>query len=148
MPETIKLTVRDLLKLHSGLKGLDGNRHSDKEFFYFDYDAGVRWNIGKNLAIVEREVEVYQKNVRAETRAVNLADGMNMSEIPTLTAATISHKIDALKDKEIELTGILFLKLEEIERRPDSKDPRMKDIKVNPIPPSILAALMPIIQGP
>ena len=72
-----------------------------------------------------------------------IPEGTQVSEANAPLVQELRDAIEELKDGEVELTGILFIKMSDLLKRPPAGD---RKEGVNPIPQSVRAGLFPIVK--
>lgn len=145
MPEPQKLTVRQLTALHRGLTSLDGVKRGSGEVESFDFETGVRWNLTKNAVAVGRMLEAFQKFDRDCRIRHGVIDGLPITEANIQRINAYAAEIEPLKDQEIEVSGLLAVKLTELLTRPARPEDKGKP-RTNAIPQSVLLNLVPLIE--
>jgi hypothetical protein len=145
MPQSIKLTNRQLIALERGLQNTTGLFVSKTEILPYDFDTKVVYAMARDIIAVTSAIEAYNKAFRTIVRAAGYADNERL-EINSETSKKVAEyqdKIEALKDLEITLDGILLCDLSKVQMKPPGDD---KKVKKNPIPPATIADLWPIIK--
>jgi len=135
MAEKLILSNRAILKIHTGLRNLDGVASEAGKITRFDFDENVTWNIAKNIVLVERALEAYERARKSLLAKHAIVEGVQhqITEENAGKYATFMEEIEKLKDKQVEITGVLKLKKTEL-----------KEGGLNV--PSIFADLMEIIK--
>lgn len=138
--DTISLTNARLASLAEGLASLDGLRTSAESFkpYKFDDKNETTWLIADSTDLVTDAVKKYgaRKKILAVQHGVK--EGM------TVTAENQASIQAFLEDVEALNETVITLPLSKISRE------RLKvgkGEKENPIPPSVLAKLMPILEA-
>lgn len=135
MPSTLKLTNRQILNLRDGFKSLDGVPGRPGEVIRFEFDAGLSWNITKNTVIIERAVEVYERQRAKITKESGVAAGTTVTDANAEKVSAWKEKLDALKnDATQELVGLLKIQRAELQKA---------GVKF----PGILANLFPLLES-
>lgn len=130
----LTLTNEELLKVEEGLKSLDGI--PDKgTVIRFDLPDDLCWNCAKNRCIVERGLRAHGLELRRLAAKHKVVDGQRLTEENAPAIAAYLAAAEALKDKTIELTGILKINRKELVAA---------GVKV----PGIFTNLMPILTDP
>lgn len=142
MAETMKFKIRAVLEIAAALKRLDGVVRG-REPEPFEFAPKVIWNLAKNGTIFDREVEVYNKALRAAAAEAKIYEGDSLSPANAHKFAGYKDKLEEMKDQDVEVPGVLTIKLSDLLGRPASTASK---IKTNPIPASVLTGLMPIIE--
>lgn len=142
----MKFTNRQLIQLQRGLRALDGLAKSKDEFLHYDYEKGIRWRIATTLKSVNDVVELFEDEKEREQQIRNLVAGEKITENNRNAAFELAGKINDLERQVVEISDdrISTFTLDELTQRPPSKDPSLP--KANPIPPSVITALMPLIR--
>jgi hypothetical protein len=135
MAERLTLSNRRLQKLFSGLRNLDGVSNEAGKIERFDFEDGVSWNISKNTVLVERALEPYERERKKLLGKHGIVEGVNhtVNEENAPKYAKFMEDIEGLKDKTIEVSGLLMLKLADLN-------------KGGKIPPSVKADLFDLIK--
>ena len=150
---TIKISNRALLKLHEALNSLDGSKTGKDEVIPFEFTMDVSWRLSTNAVIVERAKLAFDRALRMVAKQVGLRPGESLhvanNENPDAAKVAKIEKFgqftelsEELKDKEVDIPGILLIKLEELLNRPSSADGK---VLKNPIPQGVRNGLVPII---
>ncbi len=94
----------------------------------------VRWNIAKNMDLLKREYDTFTK--ARDALILQLANGgTSLSKDDTAAIERLQKETQAMLDNEVTLNGLLNLPLADL------------NLEGNPeLPPSVLAALMPLIS--
>jgi hypothetical protein len=143
MGETIKVTNPELSRLISGLNSLDGVKITKDEIEPFEFADGVQWNLSKNAVICERGREPYTHAIKALMKTHGIVQGEQLSEENRDRMVAFQAAVNALEVGEIELTGFLFITLDELRTRPANGD---RKAGKNLIPVSVLKNLNSIIK--
>lgn len=134
MGKTTTMSNREILKLHEGLIALDGIASKDGSVVRFEFDDNISWNLAKARAIVERAIEVHQRERNKLKAKYGVVDKMALTAENAPKVATFIEKNDVLLDQTNELTGILRFKRSDLQKHG------------NKIPPGVLMQLMPLID--
>lgn len=134
------LKLREVAELYSALKSLDGTdrvvhveNQPDKvvrEPFFFG--GKTRWNIAKNLGILKHSIDAYEV-ARTDLIKSLSKDGAGIAVGDTEAFGKFNVEHEKMLNAVEDLSGIL--KLSEDELNTDK----------NPIPPSVLMVLLPLI---
>lgn len=134
MPSALTLTNRQILNVRDGLKSLDGIPGKPGEMIRFEFEPGLSWNLTKNMVIIERAVETYERERNKITKESGVTQGTSVTDANAEKVSAWKEKIDALKNEGTqELTGILKLKRSELQKA---------GVKF----PGVLANLFPILE--
>jgi hypothetical protein len=144
MSEPLKISVRELLKLHTALNALDGIRPSADNTVIFEFEPQVKWNLTKNAVIVERHKEEHDKAVRKLMQDRKLVSGDKVNDQNRAAILEMQALDEVAKDSPVELPGILRVKLTSLFNKRKDKD--CKADVVNLIPPSVLKGMSSIID--
>lgn len=142
MADKLTLKIRQVVEIAQGLKRLDGIVRG-RENEPFEMSAKTIWNIAKNGTVFDREVEAFNKAQRSAAAGSKIYDGDALVPATAVQFAAYKDKIEEMKDAEIEVPGVLMLKLSDLIKKPSNSPSK---IKTNAIPPSVLTQLMPIIE--
>lgn len=127
------LTNREITKLLKGLKNLVGIASKDGSMERFDFDDNTSWNLAKNLAIVERASETFEREKKRIASVLNVVDGMKLSDANAEAVAKFLHSVEELNEKTNSLDGLLRFKRKDLQ-------------KAGKIPHSTLSDVMPLID--
>jgi hypothetical protein len=137
MPETLTLTNGQLAKLAAGHAALDGIRVKPDEFrayrFKDDEEAEFTWLIANNSAVIADSLKAFDRAKKLLALQHGVADSMpvNSETAPRIVAFT--EALAALEEKTVAVP------LSKLKR--DSLN-----VTKNGIPPSVLTALMPVLE--
>lgn len=140
MPDVITLTNGQLAELAVGLTSLDGLRTKPDEFrpYKFDDDNETAWLISDNLAAVNDALKVFNRHKKVLAVTHCIADGIKITEQNAPQIAAFMTAVGELEDKTVEVSGLKKLSRARLcVGRGDKK---------NPIPPSVLAKLHPLLE--
>ena len=132
------MTNSTLIRLANGLSALDGLRTKPNEIQPYEFAPDTEWKIANNIAVLQPKVTEHNRAQKLLATKYGVAEGM---EITPANAQKFSEFIEAmhgLEDKEVTVDG-----LEKITR--DSLKLGHKK-EQNPIPRTVLAAIMPILE--
>lgn len=140
MPDVITLTNGQLAELAVGLASLDGLKTKPDEFrpYKFDDENETAWLISDNLAAVNDALKVFNRHKKVLAVTHCIADGIKITEANAPQIAAFMTAVGELEDKTVEVSG-----LKKISRA------RLcvgKGDKKNPIPPSVLSKLHPLLE--
>lgn len=125
----MKLTMTKVINLHGGLSSLDAYEKvvGDKVVKeLYQLGGPLRLNIARNLNRIESEVAAFQK-----TRNALVVEHSNGSGTVDMPAFVMAER--ALLDSETEIDLILLKEAD-------------LSLNINPIPGTVLAAIMPILE--
>jgi hypothetical protein len=143
MGETLKLTVKQVREITTGLNSLDGIRKSKDEIDPYEFEDGVQWNISKNAVIFERANEPYDHAVKALMVTHKIVQGEQITVDNRERFIALQAAVEALDDKEIEVSGVLLLTMAELRTKPSRGDKKQDK---NLIPIGVIKKLNPIIK--
>lgn len=151
MGSTVKFTNRALLRLHEALNSLDGSKTGKDELIPFEFTAKVSWNLAKNQVIVERAKLIFDKALRQQAAQAGVKPGESIRVGPDEKPdpvrlqkfAKLQDAIEEMKDQSVDLSGLIFVTLDDLLSGPVDADGNKKH---NPIPQSVRAGLVPIIK--
>lgn len=128
------LTNSKILKLRDGLKALDGVPGKPGEVIRFDFDAATSWNITKNMVLIERAVEVYERERNKISATDGVSPGTAVTDANAEKIAAWKAKVDALKnDGTQEISGLFKMRRQDLQ-------------KAGKIPPGVMANLFDLIE--
>lgn len=136
--EKLKLKVIDIRNLHAGLSALDGFEKaiekegktvSIREFYVFS--AKTRWNISKNLRIVNQFVTTF--NETRDGLIKQISGGAQIDDTNKEHFSKFLEGIKQIDNQEEEVSGLLKLSFEDL------------NLEKNQIPSTVLALLDKIL---
>jgi hypothetical protein len=142
MAENMTLKLRQVIDISAGLKRLNGVM-TNGLFSPYEFSPRTTWNIAKNGTIFDREVEAFNKAQRQMAAADLLHDGDAVGPANAARFSAYKDKLEELKDKDVEVRGVLILTLSELLEKPATTSSKAK---TNGILPGILTQIMPIIK--
>lgn len=147
MAEKLTLPMRKVLELRRGLNSLDAVKAGKEgEVVPLDFDPKTRYRLMKNAAIVEREALIFDKMDRGFAEQSGAYDGMEKNDANAAKMDAYKRKLEEALDQNVDLDGLLFVRMEDLLFRPLPSDAKPTDKrKSNPVPQSVLHKLMPII---
>lgn len=151
MGDTLKITNRALVKLDEALYCLDASRTGKDEVVPFVFSPKVSWALAKNAVLVERAKLAFDKAVRAQAKTLKIAPGESIKAGEEVSPekrerfAAFTDAIEELRDQEVEISGLIYIKLEDLIEQPAAGDAKAKQ---NTIPQSVRNKLVPIIVDP
>jgi hypothetical protein len=131
--KTYELTNREIVRLAEGLRGLDGVVESAGKLRRFDFDDNLTWDIAKNSDIVERAAKLYERARKKLAAGLEVVEGQGVTPQNAAAVAAFIAGNEELLDKTQTLAGLTRLNRKTLQSG-------------NKIPPSIFAALMPILE--
>lgn len=151
MSETLNLPLRDWLRINEALNCLDASKRGTDEIVPFEFSAEVSWRLAKNACILERLKTTFGKRMRQIAAQSGLKPGESISvgggEVPDMERlgrfAKFQDLVEEAKDVEEEVSGLLFVTLDELLTKPAGPDGK---VGRNPIPQSVRNKLVPIIR--
>ncbi len=144
MSDPFTITNRQLLELEIGLRQLDAVREGKDQVVALVFDPKTIYRLMKNSVVVEREKVGFDRADRAAAKTAGYFAGMQANEANARKADDYQRARAELLDQEVELTGILKIKLESLLTRP-IEDPKVKP-KLNAVPQSVINRLAPILE--
>lgn len=137
---TLKLTNAKIAALVAGLAGLDGLRVSPNEFrpYRYDDDNETIWLIAGNAAILGDALKRFEHAKKLLALQHQVTDGTVITEKNAEQVSKFMQELSTLEEKEVEVEG-----LQKISR---ARLKVGKGDKNNPIPPSVLARLWPLLE--
>jgi hypothetical protein len=132
--EPVKVHVRDLNVMLSGLSSLDGAEKLVGEKLVrmpYEFAGPTRWAIAYNLTIVRNQVQV-QNAAKADIVRAIANGGSRIEPTDTESMARFSAEYQKLIDTEITVE-LMRIPLDELQ------------LDKNAIPPTVLSALAPMI---
>lgn len=145
MANTHKLTLQKVIQLHSALSQLDGHAettYDDKgqpqrgKITPYQFGAKLRYAIIRNLAILGRRVEAFDKARNEALTRISGGSGVVEQTDPEYTkkVAALQAELNQLLENEEEVIGLFNLSLEAF------------DLDKNPnLPNATLAVLEPLL---
>lgn len=141
-PEKIKLKLTNgqLADLSLGLSSLDGLRTSPESFrpYKFDDENETTWLIAENISALEQHIKAFDRAKKIESARYGISNGTKITAENAENVAGFLKAVGDLEEKEIEVTG-----LQRISR---ARLKVGKGDKCNPIPPSVLGKIMPLLE--
>lgn len=134
--ETFKLSNSALLKIQAALKKLAGSPRASGGFDPFNCSTDIRWAFAEIVVEVDRALEAFEIAKQASVNAHEIVEGMPLNPLDVALGKRMAKcfsEIAELKLKEVEVTI--------------AKVPRSY-FGANPIAPTVLAELFPIIASP
>ena len=142
MPESTALTLTNgkLAMLAEGLASLDGLRTKPDEFkpYKFDDENETTWLIANNSAVVADALKVFERAKKLLAVQHGIADRMAITKDNADAVAAFMEGMAQLEDKEVEVRGLSKLSRARLKVGNGEKK--------NPIPPSVLTKLVPILE--
>ena len=137
---SLKFTNGQLARIAAGLAGLDGVQIRPDEFraFRFDDENETTWLIAENSAIVAESLKVFERAKKLLAIQHGIADGMKITTENAPKVAEFMSALALLEDKEVEVPGLKMISRARLCVG--------KGEKKNPIPPSVLAKLHPLLE--
>jgi hypothetical protein len=137
------LKLKQEVELFTALKSLDGvdrvvrAEGQPDRIVRESYTFGgkFRWNVAKNLGLLKRSIEAYEEARTALIKSLS-PDGVGISVEDKVAFAAFNLEHEKMLNEPDDLPGLLTF----------SEDDLATD--KNPIPPSTLMALMPLITAP
>jgi hypothetical protein len=144
----IKMTTRELVQLRTGLSALDASKGSKEgEINVLEYDVKTRYRLMKAAEIVGRECLAYDRLDKELQEKHGIYDGLPRNEANAKKIAAYESDLEKSMNDEVELGGILKIKLANLLERPRTVDMKSTDpVKLNALPQSAINRLYPIIE--
>lgn len=130
---TPELTNREILKLAEGLAGLDGCVGDGGKVTRFKFDAETAWRVALDTEIVGRAKLAYERRLKQLGAEHGVVEGMGLTPANAAAVAAYIAAQDALLDQKQPVTGLHTYQRSVLQEK-------------NPIPPSVLAALLPLLE--
>lgn len=139
-PPKLTVTNLQLVKLANALASLDGIRISQTQFEPYNFPPETSWRIANNLAVLAEPLAIFERAKKMLMVQNQMADQVQVTAENAKKVADFIVTIEGLESKEVEVT------LEQLSREKLNvgHDPRKLQ---NRIPPSVLAALAPILEA-
>lgn len=139
-PDSITITNAKLADLASALSSLDGLRTSANDFrpYRFDDEGATTWLIAENIVLVQDALRAYQHARRSAAAANKVTDRLVVGPENAERVATFMADLDKLEAKTVTIKG-----LKKISRKILNAGAGTRQ---NPVPPSVLAKLSPILE--
>lgn len=146
----MKLTTKQIIDLGNALVNLNGHQevveqNGRRTAITVPYDLSVkaRWNAGKNLSILKRLADAHTEIVNGYRRDLNLfKKNQDKSRDAKDLAAEFSAEVER-SNEAIRLLGAEGNDVEGLLKIPADG----LNLKASPIPPEIIAELMPLLDG-
>lgn len=129
-----------LPKLHDGLIALDGLVVRPGEVEPYSFAPETIFKIASNIVIVFDALSAYIRARKLLTSKYQVVERMPITETNAKQVAEFMEAVDLLEEKHVELGGIEVISRQELRVGPDAKKGQ------NRIPPSVVAALSPILS--
>jgi hypothetical protein len=137
MPDT--LTNDQLQQISEGLAALDGLRKGKDEFEPFQFCADTTWLIASNQVAVVEKLKIFDKAKRLLATQHGIKEGMPVTKDNSEQVQAFMEGLSSLGDAAVSFDGL--------QKIPRANLNVGNDAKKNRIPPSVLAKLMPILEG-
>ncbi len=138
----LELTNLQLVRLTNALGALDGIRLSPTQFEPFQFNPETSWKIAHNLSLLTDMVGIYERARKQLMVANQIPEGeMKVTADNASRVAAFVGAIEGLEDKKVPVDGLEMLSREKLNVGGDSRKAQ------NRIPPSVLAALSPILEA-
>lgn len=135
----LKLTNLQLVKLANALASLDGIRLGPQQFEPFNFNPETTWKVANNIAVLADPVAVFERAKKMLMVQNQMADQIQVTAENAKKVADFIVMIEGLEAKEVEV-ALEPLSREKLNVGGDSRKSQ------NRIPPSVLAALVPILE--
>lgn len=132
------LTNAQLIRLFQGLSALDGLRTKPNEIQPYDFDPDTEWKIANNISLLQTKATEYQRAQKALAMRYGIAEGQEITPENASKVAEFIEAMHGLEDKQVEVTGLEMIPKDKL------KLGHKKD--QNPIPRTVLAAIMPVLE--
>jgi hypothetical protein len=109
--------------MYGALKAFDGDKTNQ-----YDLGVAVRWNIAKNLLILQKELAVIDKISRDLLSSNKLVEGEAVTKENHSRIQKYVRDFEQLSERDVKVDGLLSLK--------------KQDIDALPLPPSIICDLI------
>lgn len=146
MPESLKITYRELLALHTGLNGLDGARSGKEEITPFEFDIATRLLLLRASADIMRQKVVFDILDRKTAEECGVYDGMEKTDANAKKLDAYQRKVEEAKDQSTDIS-VEKIALSALLNKPLTDDEKRRGAspRQNPIPQSVINRLFPIL---
>lgn len=133
------LTAPQLNKILTGLKSLDGLRTSQSNFEPFIFHPDVTWAIAENQCAITDVLKPYELARKMLAAKHGISEGMAITAENSTAVQAFVKEVGELDGRELDV------ELKKI-KRTDLKVGNKGNKDQNPISPSVLAAIMPLLE--
>lgn len=141
MEAPTKLTNLQIVKLANALNSLDGIRLSQIQFEPFQFNPETSWRIANNIAVVGPHIETFNRAKKQLGAQYQLAEGMPITAENAQKVSDFMAALDGLEQKTVDVPGLEMISKDKLNVGGDAKKVQ------NRIPPTVLAALVPILEA-
>ena len=131
----LTLTNTQLADITAGLCQLDGIRLSADSFKPFKFDDDTVWKIASNHGAAAQALTTFERAKKMLVAQHGMVEGMKVTPENAAQVQAFMAALDALQERPVEVPGLEKIKRSELK------------VGSNPIAPSTLARLMPILEG-
>jgi hypothetical protein len=141
MSSPVSLTNAKLAALADGLLSLDGLRTSQTEFrpYRFDDAGDMAWAIAGNVVVAQDSLRAFERAKKALAAQFDIRENEPMANTPENKerAEKFLAALDDLAEKPVSIPGLTPISRKSLNVGPGPKQ--------NPVPPSVLAKLTPLL---
>lgn len=132
-------TAPQLNKILTGLKHLDGLRTKQNEFEPFNFHPDVTWVIAENQCKITDALKPYELAKKTLATKYGIREGMELTKDNAESVQAFVRELGELDERELDVD------LAKI-KRTDLKVGNKSNKDQNPVPASVLAAIMPLLD--
>ncbi len=137
----LTFTNAQLQKLSAGLAALDGIRTKPDEFEPYRFNPETTWRIASNQTIITDKLQSFERARKSLAAQNKVTDRMAITPHNAEQVAAFMAGLDELNDREVKVEGLEKISRDKLNLGFD------REKKQNPIPPSVLVNLMPLLEG-
>ena len=137
----LSFTNTQLQKLSAGLAALDGLRTKPDEFEPFRFSPETTWKIASNQTIIADNLQKFERARKSLAAQHKIVDRMTITPENAEQVNAFIQELDVMSEKVLEISGLEKIARDKLNIGFD------KDKKQNPVPPSVLVNLLPLLEG-
>lgn len=137
----LTFTNAQLQKLSAGLAALDGIRTKPDEFEPFRFSPETTWRIASNQTIIDDKLQAFERARKSLAAQHKVTDRMAITPQNADQVAAFMAGLDELNYCVVNVEGLEKIGRDKLNVGFD------REKKQNPIPPSVLANLMLLLEG-
>jgi hypothetical protein len=135
----MKSTAPQLNRILAGLKSLDGLRTSQSNFEPFNFHPDVTWAIAENQCKIADAIKPYDLAKKTLASKHSVTEGMALTTENAEAVQSFLKELGELDERELDVD---LTKIKRTDLKVGNKDSKGQ----NPIPASVLASIMPLLQ--